>query len=160
MKGEIIFINNQVDPKTGTIRIKAEFDNPKAPEGGRVLTAGMFARVRVRLGDPVQSFVVPDSALGSDQGTKFLYTVGAENKAVRLTATLGGLEEGLRVIESVQGADDKQPRALRADEQIIVNGIQRVRPGMKVDPKTAASTSTPPTPTKASDTPTKAPASK
>jgi len=138
--GEIIFMNNTVDPRTGTLRVKAEFNNPKTPQGPRLLTAGMFARVRVRLGEPVPSFVVPDSALGSDQGTKFLYVVGKDNKAVRLTATLGGLEDGMRVIESVQGAEDKEPRSLRADEQVIINGIQRVRPGMTVDPKPQAPT--------------------
>lgn len=142
--GEIIFMNNTVDPKTGTLRVKAEFDNPKTAQGGRLLTAGMFARVRVRLNDPVQSFLVPDSALGSDQGTKFLYVIGKENKAQRLVATLGGLDDGMRVIESVQGAEDKEPRPLRADEQIIINGIQRVRPGMIVDPKPSAAKPTSP----------------
>lgn len=138
ISGEIIFMNNTIDPKTGTLRVKAEFNNPKTPQGPRLLTAGMFARVRVRLSEPTQSFVVPDSALGSDQGTKFLYVVGKENKAQRLIATLGGLEDGMRVIELVQGADDKAPRPLRADELIIINGIQRVRPGMIVDPKPPA----------------------
>lgn len=138
MPGVIIFMNNTVDPKTGTLRVKAEFNNPKTPQGPRLLTAGMFARVRVRLSEPVQSLLVPDSALGSDQGTKFLYVVTKENKAQRLTATLGGLEEGMRVIESVQGAQDKEPRPLRAEEQIIINGIQRVRPGIIVDPKPPA----------------------
>lgn len=142
-KGDVNFINNQVDPKTGTIRLKGEFDNPRSPEGSRVLTAGMFARVRVRLGSPVQTLLLPDSAMGWDQGTKFIYTVGPENKAVKLIANLGGLEDGMRIIESVQGAEDKQPRALRADEQVIVNGIQRVRPGMKVDPKSADSIKAP-----------------
>lgn len=136
--GGIIFINNTIDPRTGTLRVKAEFNNPKTPSGTRLLTAGMFARVRVRLSDAVQSFVVPDSALGSDQGTKFLYVVGKDNKAVRLTATLGGLEDGMRVIESVQGPEDKEPRPLRADELVIINGIQRVRPQMTVDPKQSA----------------------
>lgn len=138
MKGEIYFINNQVDPKTGTIRMKAEFPNPKSAEGGRVLTSGMFGRVRLRLGDPVNSIIVPDVAIASDQGTKYIYAIGADNKAVRLNVTLGVMEEGMRVIESVQGPDDKQPRPLKSDERIIINGIQRVRPGMKVDPKAPA----------------------
>jgi RND family efflux transporter MFP subunit len=135
--GKITFINNQVDPKTGTIQLKAEFENPKESESPRLLTAGMFARIRVPIGDPRPAFLVPDVAFGSDQGSKFLYAVGADNKAVRLNASIGFLDGDLRVVESVQSPEDKQPRPLRPDEQIIIGGLQRVRPGMKVDPKPA-----------------------
>ncbi|MBL8824070.1 MAG: efflux RND transporter periplasmic adaptor subunit [Planctomycetia bacterium] len=134
LKGEIVFINNEADRKTGTIRIKAEFPNPKSAEGARVLTPGMFAKIRVRIGDPVPSILVPDSALGSDMGTKFIYLVEQDNKAKRCNVTIGGLDEGLRVIESIK-EEGKEPRALRTDERVIINGIQRVRPGMTVDPK-------------------------
>lgn len=134
--GRIVFINNEADRKTGTIRVKAEFPNPKGTTGGRVLTPGMFAKVRVRIGDPVPSILVPDVALGSDMGTKFIYLVGDDNKAKRCNVTTGGLEEGMRVIESVK-EEGKEPRPLRTDERVIVNGIQRVRPGMIVDPKPA-----------------------
>ncbi len=136
LNGTIVFINNEADRKTGTIRVKAEFPNPKGDKGERVLTPGMFARVRVRIGEPVPSILVPDSALSSDMGTKFIYLVGEENKARRANVTLGGLEDGMRVIESVI-EEGKQPRALRTDERVIVTGIQRVRPGMVVDPKQA-----------------------
>lgn len=136
LNGTIVFINNEADRKTGTIRVKAEFPNPKGATGDRVLTPGMFARVRVRIGEPVASILVPDNALSSDMGTKFLYLVSDDNKARRANVTLGGLEEGMRVIESVI-EDGKQPRPLRTDERVIVTGIQRVRPGMVVDPKQA-----------------------
>jgi multidrug efflux pump subunit AcrA (membrane-fusion protein) len=136
LKGQIVFVNNEADRKTGTIRVKAEFLNPKGPTGDRILTPGMFARVRVRIGEPVPSILVPDSALSSDMGTKFLYLVGDDNKARRGNVIFGGLEDGLRVIESVT-EEGKEPRPLRTDERVIVTGIQRVRPGMTVDPKKA-----------------------
>lgn len=136
LKGEIVFINNEADRKTGTIRVKAGFPNPKGETGERVLTPGMFARIRVRIGEPAPSILVPDNALSSDMGTKFIYLVSEDNKARRANVTLGGLEEGMRVIESVT-EEGKQPRPLRTDELVIVTGIQRVRPGMVVDPKKA-----------------------
>lgn len=137
LSGKIVFINNQVESGTGTIRVKAEFDNPPQTVGKRQLIAGMYARLRVRIGDPVDAVVVPDKALSSDQGTKFIFVVGDDNKAKRLNVNIGGLNDGMRVIESVQGADDKEPRPLKLDERVIVTGIQRVRPGMTVDAKKA-----------------------
>jgi RND family efflux transporter MFP subunit len=139
VKGFIFFVDNKVDPKTGTIHTKAEFKNP-LDSGFRLFSAGMFARVRVPLGDPVASLLVPEKAFGSDQGTPFLYSVGQDNKATRLKAVVGSLEGDMRVVLSVQAAGDKEPRPLRSDERIVVTGLQRVRPGMAVDPKPAART--------------------
>jgi RND family efflux transporter MFP subunit len=137
LKGNIKFFNNQVDPKTGTIRVKAEFPNPKPPVGNRVLVPGMFVRLRVPIGDPRKELLVPESALGTDQGRRFLYTVNDKNVAIRLEATIGALQDGLRVIQDVQVPGDPKPRALRPDERVIVNGLLRVRAGITVDPKTA-----------------------
>jgi RND family efflux transporter MFP subunit len=135
-KGAIDFFNNRIDPKTGTIKMKAVFPNPKPEVGSRILTPGMFVRVRIPLGEPKKSLMVPESALGTDQGSRFLYVVNDKNQAVRLEATVGVLIDGLRVIEQVQGANDTKARDLRPDERVIVKGLQRVRPGMTVDPKT------------------------
>jgi membrane fusion protein, multidrug efflux system len=135
-KGTIDFFNNRIDPKTGTIKMKALFANPKPEIGPRVLTPGMFVRVRIPMGEPKKSLVVPESALGTDQGSRFLYVVNDKNQAVRLEATVGVLQDGFRVIEQVQGADNAKARDLRPDERVIVKGLQRVRPGMTVDPKT------------------------
>jgi RND family efflux transporter MFP subunit len=138
LHGTVNFTNNQVDAKTGTIRVKARFANPKPAVGERLITTGMYARVRLPIGEPVPAMLVPDAAIGSDQGSKFLYVVGSDNKAVRLEATLGGQADGGRVVESVRAVGDEKPRALRPDERVIVSGLQRVRPGLTVDPKPAA----------------------
>ncbi len=137
LKGNMQFINNQVDSKTGTILIKAEVPNPKPDKGGRVLTPGMFARVRIPIGRPRTALMVPESALGSDQGSRYLFVVNADKKAVRLSAEVGLLDGDMREIVSVKASGDAEARPLKSDEQVIVLGIQRVRSGIEVDPKTA-----------------------
>jgi RND family efflux transporter MFP subunit len=135
LKGFINFANNQFDQKTGTIRMKARFDNPKPAVGNRLLAAGMYARIRVPIGEPVRSMLVPDSAFGSDQGVRFLFLLGPENKAVRMDATVGTLEGDLRVVESVAVPGEGKPRPLILNDKVIITGIQKLRPGMTVDPK-------------------------
>jgi multidrug efflux system membrane fusion protein len=135
LNGQITFRDNQVDPTTGTIRIKARIDNPKPPSGQRLLTAGMYAHLRIPIGDPVKSMLVPDSALGSDQGIKYLYLVGSDNKAFRMDATIGVLDGEERVILAVQTPGEKESRALSTSDRVIIRGLQRVRPGMVVEPK-------------------------
>ncbi len=137
LKGNMQFINNQVDSNTGTILIKAEVPNPKPEKGGRVLTPGMFARVRIPIGRPRTALMVPESALGSDQGSRYLFVVNVEKKAVRLSAEVGLLDGDMREIVSVRASGDAEARPLKSDEQVIVLGIQRVRSGIEVDPKTA-----------------------
>jgi membrane fusion protein, multidrug efflux system len=133
--GTINFVNNRVDPKTGTIRVKARFPNPKPAIGGRPLTAGVFARLRVPVGTPRKVLTVPESSLGTDQGSRYLFVIDDKNTAVRLEVKPGSLENGRREIISVKGPGDSNPRPLRADERVIVVGLQRVRPGMTVDPQ-------------------------
>ncbi|MCE9560462.1 MAG: efflux RND transporter periplasmic adaptor subunit [Planctomycetes bacterium] len=137
LKGVINFSDNRLDTKTGTIRMKARFDNPDPAVGGRLLAAGMYCRIRVPIGEPVKSMMVPDSAFGSDQGIRHLYVVGAENKAIRMDATTGQLEGDLRVVNSVEVPGEGKPRSLSLEDKVIISGIQRVRPGMVVDPKPA-----------------------
>lgn len=138
IQGIIRFVNNRVDPRTGTIRVKAEFPNPRPEVGTRVLTPGLFARARVPVGAPRKALLVPESALGMDQGRRFLYVVNERNWAARLEAEVGPLQDDLRVIEGVRGPGDEAHRGLRPDEQVVVVGIQRVRPGMTVVPKPPA----------------------
>jgi RND family efflux transporter MFP subunit len=137
LKGTINFADNRVDKKTGTIHIEARFENPRPANAPRLLYAGMYARVRIPLGEPSPAWLVPDAALGSDQGIRFLYLLGPENKAIRVDATLGNQVGDLRVIEAVQAPGEKAQRPLSAADRVIVSGIQRVRPGMVVDPKHA-----------------------
>ena len=99
--------------------------------------AGAMQR-RWVIGDPAQALLVPESAIQSDQGVKYLYAVASDNKAVRLDITPGVLWQGMREVESVRGpGDGGKGRPLRPDERVIVSGVQRVRPGMIVDPKPA-----------------------
>jgi multidrug efflux system membrane fusion protein len=136
-KGTVNFVNNQVDPKTGTIKVKARFPNPKPAVGSRPLTAGAFARIRAPIGEPRKVLTVPESALGLDQGNRYLYLVDDKNTAVRLDVEQGSLENGRREIVGVKGSGDANFRPLRPDERVIVKGLQRVRPGMTVDPQVA-----------------------
>jgi multidrug efflux system membrane fusion protein len=150
LKGWIIFADNKFDEKTGTRRMKARFDNPKIeiksaaddPKSNeekkqtRLLVAGMYARVRVPIGEPVKSMLVPESALASDQGMPFLYLVGDDKKTTRYNATLGVQDGEFRVIESIViPGEGNKPRPLTLADKVIINGIMRVRPGMVVDPQ-------------------------
>lgn len=119
-QGLLDFADNKVDPGTGTIRVRAVFEN-----ADRALGAGLFVRVRIPSGKPYSATLVTERALGSDQGQKFLYVVDEKNEVVYRRVTLGSLHDGLRVIREGVGAEDR----------VIVNGVQRVRPGVKVDPK-------------------------
>ncbi|MEZ6143536.1 MAG: efflux RND transporter periplasmic adaptor subunit [Zavarzinella sp.] len=133
MTGKVQFIDNQVDPTTGTIRFKAEFANPKDGLKGRVLTPGMYARVRIPIGAPQSAVLIPESAIGSDQSTKFIYLIGDENKAVRVNVQLGIQDGDMRVIESIQ-VNGSAKRPLTVNDKVVINGLQRVRPGLVVEP--------------------------
>jgi membrane fusion protein (multidrug efflux system) len=124
-KGKFVFIDRAVDPKTGTLRVRAEFPNPT-----RVLRPGMFARVRVDAGVRPDSIVVPERAVTELQGKNFVWVVSAENKATQRPIKVGEqVGEGLVVLEG-----------LKAGERIVVEGLQKVRDGALVRPMTAAQT--------------------
>lgn len=140
-KGVINFSENKVDPNTGTLRVRASIDNPKpGPTKPRVLSPGLFIRVRLPVGKPRKSMMIPEQAVGTDQGRKFIYVVGDDNKVVYRPVTVGKMQSGKRVIEG----------NLRADERVVVSGLQRVRPGGIVKPNLVderPKTAPPPTPT-------------
>ena len=120
-KGILDFIDNKVDSKTGTIRARGNFDNSK-----QYLTPGLFVRVRIPFGKPHQSLLVSERAIGTDQRQKYLLTVNKENVVEYHRVKVGSLHDGMRVIESGIGPDDR----------VIVNGLLRARPGMPVNPHT------------------------
>jgi len=125
-RGLINFSDNRVDPSTGTLRVRGVLDNPKPEHGAnRPISPGLFMRVRLPLGPPHQSLLVPEQALGTDQGKKFLYVVNDKDEVVYRPVSVGSLNEGLRVIE----------QGLAPGERFVVSGLQRVRPGIKVEPK-------------------------
>jgi len=121
--GTIDFVNNQVNPTTGSITMRGVFPNPMLPGGVRLLSPGMFVRVRLPLGGPHPALLVIDRAIGSDQGLKYVYVVDAESKVQYRRVKTGPLQDnGLRVI--AQG--------LKPDDRVVIGGLQTVRPRMEV----------------------------
>ncbi|QEL20351.1 efflux RND transporter periplasmic adaptor subunit [Limnoglobus roseus] len=135
-KGAIDFSNNTVNPSTGTIAIRGEFANPLPPGGRRLLSPGMFTRLRLPLGGPRPAVLVVDRAIGSDQGLKFVYVVEKDKKISYRRVKVGPLEDdGLRVIEGeYKPKTGSQPaEGLRLDDVVAVGAIQQLRPGMEVE---------------------------
>ena len=118
--GTINFVDNQVNPKTGTIRVRGVFPNKQEH-----LLPGFFARVRVPIGRAHHAVLVSDRALDTDQGQKVVYIVDDDYKVVSRPVRLGQMHDGLRAIEG----------GLKPGERVIVNGLQQVRPGLTVEPK-------------------------
>lgn len=118
-EGRIQSVDNRLDPRSGTIRVRAVFDNPD----GRLLP-GLYARVKLGGNAPHDAVLVNDRAIGTDQGKKFVLVVDASNKVSYREVQMGPSYEGLRVVRS----------GLKAGEVIVVNGLQRVRPGDTVAP--------------------------
>jgi RND family efflux transporter MFP subunit len=116
-RGRLDFFDNQVNPQSGTIRLRAVFEN-----GDRALVPGMFANLRVLADPPVQTLVVPDVAVQSDQGYKFVYVANAEDKVETRSIKIGRAHGPLRAV--VEG--------LKPDDRVIVNGLMLLRPGAKV----------------------------
>ena len=121
-EGTIDFAENQLNPATGTIRVRGVFPN----KDGR-MTPGSFARVRLPVGEKYKGLLVTDQSIGIDQGQKYLLIVNRQNKAENRPAMPGRVERDLRQLP---------PRAgLKPGEWVIVNGVQRVRPGIDVRPE-------------------------
>lgn len=118
--GRVDFLDNAIDPSTGTIRARAEFANVD----GR-LTPGMFGRIRIATSAPETTLLVPDAAIATEQVRKFVYAVDGNGVATAKFVTLGALVDGLRVVKS----------GLSADDVVVVKGLMRVRPGAKVTPQ-------------------------
>jgi RND family efflux transporter MFP subunit len=118
--GIVNFVDNQVNPKTGTLRVRAVFAN-----GDQFLTPGMFARVRIPIGEPHEALLITDRAIDTDQGQKIVYIVDKDNKVDSRPVKLGAEHDGLRAIEA----------GLSPSDLMIVNGLQRIRPGVTVDAK-------------------------
>jgi RND family efflux transporter MFP subunit len=119
-RGTINFEDNQVNPKTGTLRVRGVFRNKD-----EALSPGLFARVRVPIGRAHRALLVSDRAIETDQVQKVLYVVNEKNEVVARPVRLGALHHGLREITE----------GLNAGDRVIVNGLQQVRPGVAVEPK-------------------------
>ncbi len=128
-KGVVDFVDNRVDPATGSIKVRARFDNPKGKDGKRLLTAGLFARVRVVVADPYPAILISDRAILPDQSLKYVLAVNKakDNVVERIDIDTANRvqDNGLRVVNA----------GLKGDEWIIVEGVNRARPGVNVAPK-------------------------
>jgi multidrug efflux system membrane fusion protein len=119
-EGRLQLVDNQVDAKSGTVRVRAAFDNKDGS-----LIPGQFARVRMGQAKSSQVLLVSERAIGTDQSKKFVMVVTADNKTEYREVTLGAPAKGLRVVSA----------GLKPGERIVVNGLQHVRPGASVAPK-------------------------
>ncbi len=117
-EGYVDFFDNQLDPHSGTVRARAVFPNP-----GHLFAPGLFARLKLVGGAAYQATVVSDRAIGTDQDKKFVLVVKPDSTVEYRPIELGRLVDGYRVVAG----------GLKAGEKVVVNGLQRVRPGMRVN---------------------------
>jgi len=120
--GQMNFVDNQVNPRTGTIRGRAVFDNKRGE-----FTPGLYARLKLVGSAQYDAVLINDEAVGTDLGKKFVLVMDKDNKAAYRAVELGPKLEGLRIVRSGLGKDDR----------IVVRGLQRVRPGSQVTPEEA-----------------------
>lgn len=120
-QGRMDFVDNQLDPKTGTIRARAVFAN----QDGR-FTPGLYARLKLVGSGTYDAVLIKDLAVGTDLGKKFVLVLDSDAKVSYRAVELGPKLAGLRIVRS----------GLKAGEQIVVNGLQHARPGMPVEPQT------------------------
>lgn len=118
-QGKLEFVDNRLDAKTGSVRMRAMFDN-----SDNTLVPGLFARVQLAGNDATtkRAILISDRAVGTDQDRKFVYVVTADSKAEYRAVKLGPAVDGLRVVRD----------GIKAGEKIVVNGLQRVQPGAPV----------------------------
>ena len=122
-QGAMVFVNNEVDAATGTVRARGLLDNHD-----RQFTPGMFARVKLPGSTKYNALLINDSAVGTDQSVKYVLLVGRDNKVEYRPVKLGPIVDGLRVVRE----------GLSPGDTIVVNGLQRVRPGSPISPQRVA----------------------
>jgi multidrug efflux system membrane fusion protein len=123
-EGKVDFIDNRLDPTTGTIRARAIVRNDD-----RKLTPGLFARVRFQSGAPVETRLIDEKAVLTDQDHRYVYVIGKGNKAIRKDIVIGRDVDGMRIVQS----------GLAGNDRVIVSGVQKVYfSGMPVKPEPAA----------------------
>jgi RND family efflux transporter MFP subunit len=119
-RGKMDFVDNRIDIQTGTLRGRAIFDNPQ-----QLFQPGLFARIRLAGSGEYRAILLPDSAIATDQSNRIVYTVDDEGNVSRKVVALGPVIDGLRVIRS----------GLEAGDWVVIKGLQRIRPGIKVTPE-------------------------
>ena len=126
--GHLQLIDNQVDAQSGTVRVRAVFDNADG-----ALMPGQFARIRMGQAGSTSAVLVSERAVGTDQSKKYVMVVGAGEVAEYREVQLGAPVDGLRIVTA----------GLKAGERVVVNGLQRVRPGAHIDPQQVPMTAKP-----------------
>jgi RND family efflux transporter MFP subunit len=126
LSGVVDFAEPALDPGTGTLRVRVHIDNPEVNQF-RLLSPNMFVRIRFPVGYPHPALLVPEQALVSDQGIRHLFVLNENNEAKYRPVTLGLQQGEMRVITE----------GLQANDRVIISGLQRVRPDIKVTPKPA-----------------------
>ena len=124
-EGKMDFVDNRLDPETGTLRARALVDNSDG-----LLTPGLFVRLQLKGRGPYPALLIPDEAIGTDQSKRFVMVVDKDGLAQRRFVTPGRLYDGLRAVDE----------GLTAEDKVIVGGIMRVRPGVPVKVKEASAT--------------------
>jgi RND family efflux transporter MFP subunit len=119
-EGTVDFVDNRVDPDSGSVWVRGTFPNPK-----RQITPGVFARVRLPTGRPHRAVLIPEEALGTDQGQRFVYVLTDKNEADYRKLEVGAQHGPLREVK----------KGVKAGERVIRTGLQRVRPGAPVKVK-------------------------
>jgi RND family efflux transporter MFP subunit len=122
-QGSIAFVDNEIDGATGTVRVRGRLDNHD-----REFTPGMFARVKVTGAKTFPALLINASAVGTDQGLKYVLRVGSDNTVEYRQVKLGPVVDGLQVVRE----------GLNVGDTIVVNGLQHVRPGMTISPQRVA----------------------
>jgi multidrug efflux system membrane fusion protein len=122
LRGRLQLIDNQVNTRSGTVRVRAVFDNKDGS-----LIPGQFVKLRMGRATTQQALLVAERAIGTDQNKRFVIVVGPDSKAIWREVTLGGTANGQRIVVS----------GLEPGERIVVNGLQRVRPGALLAPQPA-----------------------
>ncbi|WP_202921537.1 efflux RND transporter periplasmic adaptor subunit [Anatilimnocola aggregata] len=125
-EGTLDFISTTVNRTTGTARLRGVFKNED-----RSLAGGLFVRLRIPVSKPYEALLIPEAALATDQSVKYVYVVGPDGTTRRQTVELGGTRGEMRIVTA----------GLKAGEHVIVKGLQRVKPGQKVDAELIAATS-------------------
>jgi multidrug efflux system membrane fusion protein len=124
LQGRLQLIDNQVNTKSGTVRVRAVFDNKDGS-----LIPGQYVKLRMGRAKAEPAILVSERAIGTDQDKRFVFVVGPDNKAAWRQVTLGGTANGQRIVTA----------GLEPGERIVVNGLQRVRPGALLSPQSTES---------------------
>ncbi|MGH8034127.1 MAG: efflux RND transporter periplasmic adaptor subunit, partial [Lysobacterales bacterium] len=119
-EGHMDFLDNRIDAATGTVQGRAIFPNP-----ADILVPGMFAEIQLLGEGPYEALLIPDEAIGFDQSQQFVFVLDVDNEVQRKEVILGRMEQGLRIVRSGLGKDDR----------VIITGIQRVRTGVAAEPE-------------------------